>query len=311
MILAAFEWNVNKGLLEDVELSNLNVVIIGLGLMGGSLAMALRGSVGKLTGIDRKGKTCRLAVARGIVDDATPLLNEGVASADLVVLAVPVRSIVAILKDLPAMRPDGCMVIDLGSTKGEIEETMVDLPNQFAAIGGHPMCGREHSGLGAASADLYERQTFVLCRNSRTTKAIGDLARRLVQEIGAKPLAMSAERHDQLVATTSHLPYVVASVLMQRAWQTAQQDERLWLVSASGLRDTTRLAGSNPEMMLEILMTNRPSILRQLESYRDDLDRIAQLLKTGDEAALRQSLKDAQRQRAEYFESKYGDGNPS
>ena len=122
---------------------------------------------------------------------------------------------------------------------------------------------------------------------------------------------MSAERHDQLVATTSHLPYVVASVLMQRAWQTAQQDERLWLVSASGLRDTTRLAGSNPEMMLEILTTNRPSIIRQLESYRDDLDRIAQLLKTGDEAALQQSLKDAQRQRAEYFESKYGDGKPS
>jgi prephenate dehydrogenase len=118
---------------------------------------------------------------------------------------------------------------------------------------------------------------------------------------------MTADRHDRLVAASSHLPYVVASLLMRQAWETAQQDDRLWQVSASGLRDTTRLAGSNPEMMLEILLANRQAVLRQLETYREDLNWLAELLRGGDEETLRHNLKDAHRQRTEYFQNKYGE----
>ena len=291
-----------------MDISNLRIAVVGLGLMGGSLAMALRGSVGKLTGIDRDAESCRLAVARGLVDDAAPLLNEGVNSADLVILAVPVRSIVKVLSDLPAMRPDGCMVLDLGSTKTEIEQAMENLPSQFSAIGGHPMCGRERSGLDAATSDLYEGQTFVLCPNRRTSPAIEQIALGLLGKLGSEPLMLKARRHDQLVAVSSHLPYVVASLLMRRAWEAAQQDDRQWQVSASGLRDTTRLAGSDPEMMLEILMTNRQVILQQLEAYRDDLSWLAEQLRSGDEARLRHNLRAAQQQRTEYLQDKFGKG---
>lgn len=293
--------------MQRMEISKLNIAVVGLGLMGGSLAMALNKSVGKLSGVDRDTETCRLAVAAGVVDEASPVLEHQVAMADLVVLAVPVRGIVAILNELPALRPGGCMVLDLGSAKKEIAQAMENLPDQFAAIGGHPMCGREHSGLSAATADLYERQTFVLCPNQRTTSSIEGIALALVHTLGAKPLMMTAERHDELVATSSHLPYVVASLLMRRAWKAAQEDETLWRVSASGLRDTTRLAGSDPQMMLEILLANRRALLGQIEAYRHDLDRLADLLNGGDEETLRHDLKGVQWQRAEYLRKKSGE----
>jgi prephenate dehydrogenase len=128
--------------------------------MGGSLAMALRGSVGKLTGIDRDAESCRLAVARGLVDDAAPLLNEGVNSADLVILAVPVRSIVKVLSDLPAMRPDGCMVLDLGSTKTEIEQAMeirCAAENALDWTRQHPTCMRDRPSFCARTGELPPR----------------------------------------------------------------------------------------------------------------------------------------------------------
>ncbi|UCG23316.1 MAG: prephenate dehydrogenase/arogenate dehydrogenase family protein [Chloroflexota bacterium] len=293
-------------LLEDVQLSDLHIAIVGLGLMGGSLAMALRGSAGKLTGVDRDPESCRLAKATGVVDDARLSISEGIASADLVILAVPVRSIVTLLNGLPVVRPGGCMVLDLGSTKSEITQAMESLPDQFSTIGGHPMCGREHSGFGAARADLYRDQTFVLCRNRRTTASIENTALNLVRSIGSEPLVMTAERHDRLVAVSSHLPYVLASLLMGRAWEAARLDDRLWQVSASGLRDTTRLAGSEPEMMLEILLANKQAVLEHLEAYGRDLSGFSELLRNGDEAALRDTLQGGQRQRGEYYQRKFG-----
>ena len=273
--------------------------------MGGSLAMALKGTAGNLSGVDSDPNTRGLAMRLGLVDSVAPRLDEVITPVDLVVLAIPVRSIVTLVHTLPEIRPDGCMVLDFGSTKGEIGQAMHLLPNQFSAIGGHPMCGREYSGLQAASADLYKDQTFILCRNRRTTSAIEQIAVDLVRGIGSETLFMPADAHDQLVAASSHLPYVVASILIGQAWNMANEDDRLWQVSASGLRDTTRLAGSDAQMMLEILLSNRQHILRQIEAFGQEMSNLAEQLRNGDEEALRQTLDAANQQRSEYLRDKF------
>lgn len=290
------------------RLKSLSVAIVGLGLMGGSLAMALRGVAGALVGFDKDAGNRELALKLGVVDAVAARLEEGTAGADLVILAVPVESIVAILRELPSLRPDGCMVLDLGSTKREIGKTMDGLPSQFSAIGGHPMCGRERSGITAATNDLFRGQTFVLCRTARTTRAVEETAHELVTAIGASPLFLAPGEHDELVAASSHLPYVVSSVLMGQAWAQAARDERLWQVSASGLRDTTRLAGSNPQMMLEIMLTNRTPLLAQIEAYSRELAAVADALRSFDRETLMGLLELSAQRREAYMRTKFGDG---
>jgi prephenate dehydrogenase len=256
------------------------ICIVGLGLMGGSLALALRGRVPFLIGVDQNESTCRLALEWRIVHQATADLSEGVQQADLVILATPVRTILHALAELPRLRPEGCLVLDLGSTKQLICEAMEMLPKAFGAIGGHPMCGREAAGLSATMPDLYQGQTFILCRNGRTTAAIESAALRLIEAIGGRPLFLSPHDHDQAVAVVSHLPYLVAATLLRQA------DKTLWPVSASGFRDTTRLAGTDPYMIFDVLLTNRKAILVALERYQADMEELRILLETADDSAL-------------------------
>jgi prephenate dehydrogenase len=286
------------------DLASLKIAIVGLGLMGGSLAMALRGAVKGLVGYDKDAESRIAAVRRGVVETAVDRIEDGVTQADLVVLAVPVESIISLVETIPQMRPDGCMLLDLGSTKRLVGRAMESLPGRFAAIGGHPMCGREQSGIMAATSDLYRNQTFILCRNSRTTTVIELTTLSLIARIGAKPLFMSAATHDELVATSSHLPYVVSAALMELASSRAAEDERLWQVSASGLSDTTRLAGSSPEMMLEIMLTNRGAILTQIEAYGERMAALYEALRSEDRATLRAMLETARQEREAYLAAK-------
>jgi prephenate dehydrogenase len=258
------------------------VCIVGLGLMGGSLALGLRPSLSHLTVIDTNPET--QAAAQDLADVVTADLAEGVWDAELVILATPVRTILRLLAQLPAARPDGCLLLDLGSTKADICRAMEMLPPSFQAIGGHPLCGRETAGFGAASADLYRNQTFVLCENGRTTPQIAAVAHEIIETIGANPLLLPPQTHDNMVAATSHLPYLVSAALMQTA--AAQNNEQLWQVSASGFRDTTRLAGSDPQMLLDILLTNRMEVLEQVDKLQGQIITIKRLLIQGDETAL-------------------------
>ena len=292
---------------DESHLAQARVGILGLGLMGGSLALALRGRVAHLLAVERQVITRQTALRLGIVDEAVEELTTATPPLDLLVLAAPVRVILDTLGRLPALRPAGCAVIDLGSTKRAVVTAMSTLPPQFAAVGGHPMCGKETAGLAAATADLYRDQTFILCPVPRPAPqpAAEAPALALVEAVGARPLWLDAAEHDRLVAAVSHLPALAAAALMRGAANEAQ-----WTVSASGFRDAARLAGTDPRMMLDILLTNRQAVLDALHAYQADLDGLGAALAQGDEAALAEWLAAAQVAHAAYRRFKSADSAP-
>lgn len=276
------------------------VAIVGLGLMGGSLALALKetGAAGKLIGIDRSHATLDAASAGGAVDIATDDL-ESARKANLVVLATPVRTILRQLPVLADIAADGTLILDLGSTKRQVVSAMDRLPHRLYAIGGHPMCGKESSGLEAAEASLYQDKLFVLTPTARSSEAAMATATELAQAVGARVLVMEAERHDRIVAATSHLPFVVACNLMAVADEWAEGQDEAWKLAASGFRDTTRLAGSDAEMMLDILLTNGENVADLMRRFSRQFAALADLVYAGDEGALRSVLdRVAQRRRA-------------
>ncbi len=285
-----------------MHLKDTKVCIVGLGLMGGSLALALRGKAAQLIGVDRHAATRQYALREQVVDQVTDNLALGLQTADFLILATPVKTILNLLAELPGLCPAGCLVLDLGSTKQTINVALGALPAQFQAIGGHPMCGKETAGLLAADAMLYHDQTFILTRNGRTAPTIEQLARELVTTIGAQPLFLDATRHDRIAAAVSHVPYLISAVLMHRA--AALDDEFVWPVSASGFRDTSRLSGSDSRMMLDILLTNKTAVLEQLAQFQTTLAEISAYLQVEDETALAVWLATAQQAYVTYRASK-------
>lgn len=267
--------------------------------MGGSLALALKPHVRRLTAVETDEETQQRAQVGGIVDAVTGDVTKGVNEAGLIIVATPVSVILDTLAALPTWRRDGSVVLDLGSTKREICAAMDRLPPSFGAVGGHPMCGKESSGLAHAEAQLYRNQTFVLCRTSRTDAATEEIVLALLDAIGARPLFLPAKKHDRLVATVSHLPYFLSALLMQQAAELGEREEELWSVSASGFRDTARLSGSSAHMLKDIVQTNREPILQALKEHADGLEILISLLEGGDDEVLGDWL----RARQEEYES--------
>ena len=285
------------------SLSNSRVAIVGLGLMGGSLAMALRGAQAcrEIVGVETNPAVLDFARARGVIDRAADF-DVAALDCDLLILATPVRTILSQLLALsqsPITNHPSPILLDLGSTKSQIISAMERLPPAFDPVGGHPMCGKETSGIAHAEAGLFRDKTFVLTPLARTSPSALALAHGLVAAIGARPLMLSAERHDALAAMSSHLPYVVAAALMKAA--QSLDDEELWSLTASGFRDTSRLAASDVAMMTDILLTNRAPILDALTRCRAEFDALMALIDAGDPEALGAALAPAQAGRAELF----------
>ncbi|HIC93559.1 MAG TPA: prephenate dehydrogenase [Anaerolineae bacterium] len=287
-----------------MRLKDARVTVVGLGLMGGSLAAALRAgdACREVRGVARRLETIAEALARGFVDGGTLDLAEGVRGADVVVLATPVRTIVELIPRLgPLLSPD-CLLMDVGSTKAAIVAAMERLPGHVQPLGGHPMCGKEVSGIGAAEADLYRGATFVLTPLPRTSPEALALAWELVEAVGARPLVMDAHRHDRLVAAVSHLPYLLSLALVAAAEDVAEEDGMVWDLAASGFRDASRLAASDVTMMLDILLTNREEVAGMLARFREALDELARLLEAEDERGLRRMMEAARRRRKGLFQ---------
>jgi prephenate dehydrogenase len=279
-------------------LKDCHVGIIGLGLMGGSLAMALREAqaCASISGYDVDHGTLDQALQRGIIDRPIDLRGDHV---DVLILAAPVNAILDWLIKIPAVVSGDFHVIDLGSTKGQITTAMQALPDRISPLGGHPMCGKETSGLGVATSDLYRKCLFVLTPLDRTHATTLAVARQLIDVISARAFILYPERHDQLAATISHVPYLTSIALVEAAIQA--HDEAAWDMAASGYRDSTRLAASDVTMMLDILMSNQAGVLNGLARLRSSLETLTTLIAHGDRAALRAVMDAARSQRTTLF----------
>lgn len=267
--------------------------------MGGSLALALRGHVGELVGVDVDSSVLQSALARGVVDRTTSLAEA--ATCDVLVLAAPVRGIIGQLQALqqlpPPVRP--VTVLDLGSTKSEIAQAMQALPAGYDPLGGHPMCGKEVSGLDHADPALFQGKMFVLVPLARTSARAAALGEALAAAVGARAWVLPPDQHDRLAAVSSHLPYLAAAALVAAALRA--EDESVWRMAASGFRDTSRLAASDVTMMLDILLTNREALLAALAGYQAELEALTSLVAAGDAGALRARLSEIQAERKKRF----------
>lgn len=292
----------------DKRLKDCRVAIIGMGLMGASLAMDLtrKKVCREVRGVARRTEIVLDAFFSEAVDLATNDLQAGVNGADLVILATPVRTIVSMLQELGPYLWPGAVVMDMGSTKSEICAALECLPPEVQPIGGHPMTGKETAGFHAAEPDLYHNATWVLSPLARTRPGTIDLALELVAAVGAHPVILDAQRHDRLVAAISHLPYVVAGALVDTVAQVGDEDAAVWELAAGGFRDTSRVAASDTRMFLDILATNREAVLAQLDSMLHHLHDMRDLLAEYDEDRLMQKLSHSQAVRAAWKPRKPG-----
>lgn len=273
------------------EFRTRHLAVVGLGLMGGSLALALRPYADKVTGIDPNPETRAYALAHQMVDVATDDVRAGVAEADTVILAAPVRAIVSLVNGrIGAYLRSNTLLIDIGSTKEDICDAMGTLPIGVQAVGGHPMTGKESSGIEVSDDTLYKGRPFVLCATRRTTPAGRLRALALVEAIGAVAIEMDAHRHDRVVAAISHLPYLLSAALVATVAQEGKRDDAVWKLAAGGFRDTSRLAASDLSMMGDILNTNRQAVATLLALFRMQLAMIEARLISEEEGALLELL---------------------
>lgn len=282
-----------------MRLNEATIAISGLGLMGGSLGMALRGKCRQVVGVARRAEVREQAQRLGATDIATCDLKEAAAYADIVVLATPVRHIIESISVAAETMRTGTLLIDVGSTKRQIVGAMNLLPEQLLAVGGHPMCGKETGGIEGADSELFSGARFVLTPTLRTTEEALRVASELAEAVGARPLVLDAERHDRAVAMVSHLPYLLSASLIRTEEKASAQDEVASLLAAGGFRDTTRLAVSQVDMMLDILMTNRDAVEAALDTLEQQLASVKEILAQPD--ALRSWMVQAQSRKMELF----------
>ena len=270
------------------------VTIVGLGLMGGSLGLALkrRRVAGCVVGLSRSRTTIREALRRRAIDCGTTDAREALAQADLVVLATPVDTLVAQARRLAAFMRRGSVLTDVGSVKGQIVSAIERLlPPGVAFVGSHPLCGSEQQGIRAARADLFDGSVCVVTPTAKTPPAARERVIRFWKPLVGRVRVMDPQTHDRLLAAVSHVPHVLAYGLMQ-----ATPPQALAIAPPSFL-DATRVAQSDPELWDDILLGNRTAVLSALQRAAFQWDRARRLLLADDRAGLRRWLRQAQRRR--------------
>jgi prephenate dehydrogenase len=287
-----------------ITLGQCQIAILGLGLMGGSLAMALNGKVKEIIGIDPDPFALRLAEDKQVFNHLDTHPGNLLKTADLVILAMPVRKIIQVLAELPGFHPGNPVVMDLGSTKVDIVNAMNCLHARFDPLGAHPMCGKEKSTLAAADANLFNGSPFVFTRLERSSNRACSLAEQIARAVQSKPLWLDAETHDRWVASTSHLPYLAACAL------AAATPVEAALLASSGYISTTRVSTTSPDMMLDVLITNRKNVLAGLNTFRRHLDDLHTSLEAGDFAVLKELLLHTANHQMEILTAKQQAGLP-
>lgn len=256
----------------------VNVLIIGVGLIGGSLGLALKESplVAQVRGVDNT-RTLEQAVAMGAIDGGGPLESEA-KTADVIFLCTPLGSFAEIVDRLKSCLKPGTIVSDAGSTKQEVMHLFEGFPEDVYKIGGHPMAGSEIKGINGADRYLFENAAYILTPALETPVDILNFMEDLLACTGARIKLLSADRHDELVAAISHIPHLAAVALVN----LTQGEEEHLMMAAGGFRDTTRIASSNPELWEDIIFSNRDMIVGKLDILINDLINLKKAINAGD-----------------------------
>lgn len=265
------------------------LAVIGVGLIGGSFALALReaGAVVRIVGSDSDQSNLEQALALGIIDETADTAQTAAASADLVFIAVPSCSIVAIVREIAPVLSPGCIVTDGGSVKASIvKECEALIPSGCSFIGGHPIAGTEHSGAAAAFAGLYRGRRCVLTPGPNSAPAALETVSKLWTSAGAEVFCMEAGHHDRIFAEISHLPHAIAYALVHAVGTADVEGENVLSYSAGGFKDFTRIASSDPVMWRDIALMNREALLASIDGFSVSLAELRKRIESADQVGL-------------------------
>jgi prephenate dehydrogenase len=277
------------------------IAIVGVGLIGGSLARAVKekrlGSV--VVGLGRGETNLRKALELGVIDVMSLDLETGIRDADLVVLAAPVGSLGPLIRKIaPWVRPDA-VVTDVGSVKKPVVSAAAAVfPEPLRFVGGHPIAGTEHSGVEASFASLFVSRKCILTPEEKTDPEATERVRALWEAVGSEVVRMDVETHDRILGFVSHLPHIVAYALVHAVGRADPGEDTLLPFTAGGFRDFTRIASSHPEMWRDICLWNRDPLLLALEAFEKVLQEFKDLITTGSGAGLEERFQEARRIRA-------------
>ncbi|GGK24785.1 prephenate dehydrogenase [Caldalkalibacillus thermarum] len=289
------------------------IAIIGVGLIGGSIALSIKKHYPEdvfIQAYDIKESNLQLARALGVIDQGTTELDDAVAGADVVFICTPVQSVCQLLKPImlsPALK-EGAIVTDVGSTKMNIVRCAQTLSAQTKGvfIGGHPMAGSHKSGVEAATERLFENAYYVLTPVEGTENHYIERLKTLLAATRAKVVEMKPDEHDRVVAAISHFPHVIASALVEHVYQYQQESEWYWRLAAGGFRDITRIASSNPKMWRDIVLSNQSFIVQQMRDWLKEMEQVLDLLDSGDGEKIEQFFRHAKEVRDGLPETKRG-----
>ncbi|SDA10999.1 prephenate dehydrogenase [Nitrosospira sp. Nsp18] len=289
------------------------LVIIGVGLIGGSFALALRKAelAGHIVGVGRSRENMARALKRGLIDEIAVDLPSALKRADIVFLAVPVGQTGEIMANIsPYLEPDS-IVTDAGSTKQDViaaaRSHLTENLQNF--VPGHPIAGAEQSGAGAARADLFRAKNVVLTPLEETSSNAVNRVKELWQACDARISLMSARQHDKILATVSHLPHVLAFTLMNHVYRAGHGPEGTprpndpLRFAGTGFRDFTRIAGSSPEMWRDICLGNREALVNQIDAYQRELAALREMLASRDGEALEKAFVNARETRQQWLKN--------
>ena len=284
------------------------LTIWGVGLIGGSLGLALKanGFTGERVGLGRRLSTLKQALARDAVDIITTDIAEGIRDADMVVLGMPVEHVPAFVERIAecvsVTSRNPIVVTDVGSTKGAmvkaVEERLIPRHREEVAfVGGHPMAGSHETGVGAARATLFENATCILTPTENTASDALQRIENLWRFVGAVPYRLSPETHDILIGAASHLPHLIASLLTNSVAAVETGCEKALDYTATGFRDTTRIAAGSPEMWTGIFTQNAEVLAALIDGMVDNLTAFKNLLQTDNHVEIERVLTEAKKQR--------------
>jgi prephenate dehydrogenase len=274
-----------------------NISIIGVGLLGGSLAKACkkRGLVDRISGYGRNRKNLEAAMSQGVIDGFATDLPAAVKDADFVILCSPVGALVPLAREILPVVKSGCLLTDIGSVKGPVVRAINEmLPDTVRFVGSHPIAGGEQSGLEASTPDLYENAKCIVTPTDATDAAALNEIQAFWEAIGMKVVPMDMDEHDLIYGAVSHLPHVVAYALMNTIGETKTEHyDEILSFSGEGLKDCTRIAAGNPVMWRDICIDNKKPILKLIDQFQDTLGSLREWIESEDAEALQKSFEAA------------------